>query len=180
MSPSQLQPTLQSELILLRPLHTEDFDALFSAASDPLIWVQHPSPDRYKKEIFEQFFAEAMASKGAFAIFDVKTNEMIGSSRFYEVDHTKKEVVIGYSFLTRKYWGGIYNKDLKTLMMKHAFQYFDVIVFHVGEFNIRSQKAMEKIGGIKTGQFSKATPDGGQRLNFIYHIRKEDWSGNSE
>ena len=65
-----LQPTLKGELIDLRPLRPGDFEDLFSAASDPLIWEQHPEFDRYKREVFQTFFDGGLESKGAFAIID--------------------------------------------------------------------------------------------------------------
>ena len=158
-----LQPTLQSELLILRPMVPEDFPEMYAAASDPLIWEQHPASDRYKKEVFEKFFADALACKGGLAILDKQNGKIIGSSRYYEVNIEKKEVVIGFTFLTREYWGGKYNRDLKSLMMDYAFQFFDSILFHVGAKNLRSQMAMQKIGGIKIGEINN---------NFIYKINK--------
>src|SRR2546421_370200 len=71
-----LQPTLKGNLIEIRPLTQEDFDALFVAASDPLIWEQHPENDRYTKEVFQTFFDGAIASKGAFAIIERKSGRI--------------------------------------------------------------------------------------------------------
>ena len=61
---SQLQPHLVGSLIELRPLQPEDWEALFLAASDPLIWEQHPAHDRYKEYVFRKFFQEALDSGG--------------------------------------------------------------------------------------------------------------------
>lgn len=146
-----LQPILRGELLELRPLRNEDYSELFEAASDPLVWEMHPQPDRYKPEVFKSFFAEAMASKGAFVIIDLKSQKIIGSSRYYDYDSRNSSVVIGYTFLTRKYWGGKYNRDLKKLMVNYALDFVKTSYFHVGINNIRSQKAMLKIGGIHTG-----------------------------
>lgn len=168
---SPLQPTLESELLILRPLAVDDFESLYKVASDPLIWEQHPNPDRYKAEVFKDFFAEALASLGAFVVIDRKTNEIIGSSRFYEANFERNEVVIGYTFLERKYWGGKYNRILKTMMLEHALKFFDSVLFHVGVNNLRSQKAMEKIGGIRIGQFEKKNQDGTPRVAFIYQMK---------
>ena len=77
-----LQPTLTGKLIELRPLRPSDFDALFAAATDPLIWEQHPENTRYKKEVFQTYFDGAMESKGAFAVIDRKSGKIIGSSRY--------------------------------------------------------------------------------------------------
>lgn len=169
-----LRPYLESERLVVRPLHPDDFTPLFEAASDPLIWEQHPFPDRYKKEIFVEFFAEALASEGAFAVIDRRTGTIIGSSRFYEVNVERNEVVIGYTFLARAYWGGDYNRELKTLMLNHAFNYFKHVLFHVDATNIRSQKAMEKIGGIRTGHFDKTKPQTKPRRVYIYSISRPD------
>ena len=122
---SNLQPTLKGELLELRPLQRDDFDALYSAAADPLIWEQHPEPDRYKREVFQVFFERALESKGAFAIIERKTGRIIGSSRFYGYDAERREVFVGYTFLERAFWGGHYNRELKQLMLDHAFGFVD-------------------------------------------------------
>ena len=155
-----LQPTLRGELIELRPLEDADWDALFAVASDPLIWEQHPAHDRYKEPVFREFFREAMASGGAFAVLDAKTHEVIGSTRFYGYDPEKSEVEIGWTFLARRYWGGRYNGEMKRLLLAHAFQFVKRVVFMVGENNIRSQKAVERIGGIRDGLVHRDDPDG--------------------
>ena len=153
--PFELQPNLKGELIELRPLRPEDWDDLFAVASDPLIWEQHPARERYKEEVFKVFFKEALECGGGFVILDRKTGEIIGSSRFYGYDPEKSEIEIGWTFLARRYWGGRYNGELKQLMLAHAFKFVDTVVFYVGENNIRSQKAMEKIGGVKSGIVEK-------------------------
>jgi RimJ/RimL family protein N-acetyltransferase len=146
-----LQPTLEGERLRLRPLLLKDWPALYAAASDPLIWALHPSSDRWKEEVFRGFFSGAMDSKGAFAILDATTGALIGSSRYYDYDAAKRQVAIGFTFLTRAYWGGAHNRELKTLMLEHAFQSCDTVLFHVGEKNLRSRRAMEKIGGVLIG-----------------------------
>ncbi len=161
-----IQPYLQNDLLLLRPLHGTDFDSLFAAASDPLIWEQHPQPNRYLKEVFKNFFEEALSSRGALLVLDRKNNSVIGTSRYYEVDLGLKQVAVGYTFLTREYWGGAYNKELKRSMLENAFNYFDSVIFHIGQFNLRSQKAMLKIGGVREGE---RMSDG----HFIYRIYKD-------
>src|SRR5438552_15980865 len=141
-----LQPTLQGNLIELRPLARENFDALFAAASDPFIWEQHPENDRYKREVFQKFFDGAMESKGAFAIIERTSGRMIGSSRYCNLNPVESEVEIGWTFLERAFWGGSYNRELKSLMLDHAFRFVKHVVFVVGEKNFRSQQALRKIG----------------------------------
>jgi RimJ/RimL family protein N-acetyltransferase len=167
-----LQPNLKGELIQLRPLTPEDWDALFAVASDPLIWEQHPESDRYKEDVFKVFFKDALECGGAFVIIDAKSQQMIGSTRFYGYDPEKSEIEIGWTFLARNYWGGCYNRELKELMLAHAFQFVDRVVFYVGENNIRSQKATEKIGAIRNGIVKKAYGNCPASLNVRYVIRK--------
>ncbi len=168
-----LQPTLIGERLELRPLRPEDFEALYAAASDPLIWAVHPEPDRHKREVFQGFFDGALKSGGAFAVVDRRKGGLIGSSRYYDLDAEKSEVVIGYTFLIRDYWGGSFNRELKTLMLDHAFRFVKTAIFHVGENNVRSRKAMEKIGGVLSGAYEKAGPDGRSRRNVIYRIERK-------
>lgn len=141
-----LQPTLKGNLIELRPLARENFDALFAAASDPLIWEQHPENDRYKREVFQKFFDGAIESKGAFAIIERTSGRIIGSSRYCNLSLAESEVEIGWTFLERAFWGGSYNRELKSLMLDHAFRFVERVVFVVGERNFRSQQALRKIG----------------------------------
>ncbi|HEY2919510.1 MAG TPA: GNAT family N-acetyltransferase [Candidatus Binatia bacterium] len=141
-----LQPLLTGSLIRLRPLQWDDFPALFEAASDPLIWKQHPESDRYKREVFQRFFDGAMASKGAFAVIELKSGRIIGSSRYLDYDAAQREVEIGFTFLERAFWGGSYNREMKSLMIDHALRFVVRVLFKVGENNLRSQKALQKIG----------------------------------
>ena len=160
-----LQPTLEGESLLVRPLREDDWEALFAVASDPLIWEQHPVPDRYQEDVFRGFFREAMECGGAFVVIDKNTKRIIGSSRFIDYDEARSEIEIGYTFLARAYWGGVYNREMKDLMLRHAFRFVRHVVFLVGPQNLRSQKAMEKIGGVRVEPRFKTG-----RLNVVYQI----------
>jgi len=149
--PFDTQPVLAGELIGLRPLRIEDFKDLYSVASDPLIWEQHPSKDRYKEEVFKNFFRDALNSGGALIAVDSKDGRVIGSSRYHGYDREKNEVEIGWTFLARSRWGGAYNGEMKRLMLQHAFKFVNTVVFLVGPRNFRSQRALEKIGGVRAG-----------------------------
>jgi RimJ/RimL family protein N-acetyltransferase len=161
-----LQPVLKGELLELRPLRLEDFPDLYAVAADPLIWEQHPIRDRYKEEVFEGFFREALESGGALIAIDCHGGQVVGSSRFHGYDEEKSEIEIGWTFLARSHWGGMYNKDMKQLMLRHAFRFVTSVVFLVGPQNLRSQRAMEKIGGIRVG----SRRDGSGRDSLVYQI----------
>jgi RimJ/RimL family protein N-acetyltransferase len=170
--PFQLQPHLKSELLELRPLAPDDWDELFAVASDPLIWEQHPEQDRYKEDVFRVYFQGALESGGAFIIIDQETQQIIGSTRFYGYDPDKSEIEIGWTFLARKYWGGRHNAEMKRLLLNHAFKFVESVVFFVGEENIRSQKAMEKVGAIKDGTTTRTYGNRPPSQNVKYVIRK--------
>jgi N-acetyltransferase len=161
-----LQPILKGELLELRPLRPDDFRDLYAVASDPLIWEQHPVHDRYQQEIFEGFFRESLDSGGALIAIDSKNGQIIGSSRFHGYKQEKSEIEIGWTFLARSHWGGTYNREMKRLMLRHAFNYVRSVVFLVGPKNFRSQKAVEKIGGVRVG----SRLDGSGRESFVYRI----------
>ena len=167
-----LQPHLKGELLELRPLATDDWDELFAVASDPLIWEQHPEQDRHTENVFRTFFKEALESGGAFVIIDRQTQHIIGSTRFYGYDPEKSEIEIGWTFLARKYWGGRFNAEMKRLLLNHAFKFVESIVFFVGEDNVRSQKAMEKVGAIKVGTATRTYGNHPAARNVKYVIRK--------
>lgn len=167
----ELQPVLHGPRLKLRPLKSADFDSLYAAASDPLIWALHPCSDRWKKNVFEEFFSKALDSRGALAIERKDDGRLIGTSRYYDSDG-RKSVAIGFTFLTREHWGGDWNRELKFLMLDHAFIYVSRVFFHVGEGNLRSRRAMEKIGAKLAGRLDRTKPDGSPDPTVVYEIRK--------
>ena len=182
--PFDLQPTLTGELLTLRPLRPQDFHDLYAVASDPLIWEQHPARDRYKEEVFKELFRESLASGGALVALDTRNTkdtkdrtaanngQIIGWSRFHGYDPVKSEIEIGWSFLARSHWGGIYNREMKRLMLQHAFKFVSSVVFLVGPQNVRSQRAMEKIGGVRAG----SRIDAHGRESLVFQITRENYS----
>ena len=155
------QPTLNGTLVKLRPLRPEDHADLYAVAADPLIWEQHPIKNRHEEAVFREFFSEALASGGALLATDAETQRAIGSSRFFGYREEPSEVEIGWTFLARSHWGGRYNGELKQLMLRHAFRFVDSVVLFVSPGNIRSQRAVEKIGGVRESE-----PDTEGRLGY--------------
>ena len=140
------QPTLVGTRVTLRPIVADDFDALFAAASDPAIWEQHPDPLRWQRARFEPYFQGAIESGGGLVVIDARDGAIVGSSRFYDARPAERSVAIGYTFITRAHWGTGTNSEMKALMLAHAFQHVDSVVFHVGPLNLRSQRAVGKLG----------------------------------
>jgi RimJ/RimL family protein N-acetyltransferase len=170
-----LQPTLEDELIILRPLEMSDFEALYGAASDQLIWEQHPANDRWQRDVFEVFFRGAMDSGGAFAVIDKKSGKIIGSSRFVKVKENVNAIEIGWTFLAHEYWGGVYNLAMKRLMIDHALRFVDNILFFIGENNMRSRKAVEKLGGVLITELDGIPIVAPSDARVIYRLNRGVW-----
>lgn len=147
--------TLHNALIRLQRVQPSDFEALYAVASDPEIWELHPEPTRYQREVFDRYFASALASGSAYLVFDAETGALIGCSRYYDYQAADNSIAIGYTFLARSHWGGRYNSALKSLMLDYAFSN-DIAraIFHVGTTNFRSQRALRKIGAQYLGIFT--------------------------
>lgn len=169
-----LQPTLQNEFVRIEPLQSTDFERLYAVASDPLLWEQHPERERYKREVFETFFSGAIESGGAFLVYNNTNNEVIGSSRFYDLFPEQQSVAIGYTFISRACWGKPYNRALKELMLDHAFRFVENVIFHVGISNFRSQKAVEKLGAQKLNAAEMQCYNGTPSV--IYRLPKDEWN----
>jgi RimJ/RimL family protein N-acetyltransferase len=162
------QPHLIGELVEVRPLREADFAALQAVAADPLIWEQHPATDRHREEAFRAFFADHLGSGGALLVLDRRSGEVIGTSRFHGYEPERGEVEIGWTFLARSHWGGTYNRELKALMLGHAFRFVRTVVFLVHPDNIRSQRALEKLGAVRVGE----RPDAGGQRSLAYAIAR--------
>ena len=171
------QPVLEGEQLLLRPLRPDDWDALFAAASDPLIWEVHPSNDRWQERLFRAFFDDALAKGGALVVIDRASGTMIGSSRMQAYDPAEGgSVEIGWTFLDRSHWGGSHNRELKRLMLSHALRFVERVKFRVGEDNLRSRRAMEKIGGKLSDQLELAETTKGMVVHVTYEIIRESFA----
>lgn len=160
---------LEGQFVRLIPMQTDDFENLLAIASDPLIWEQHPEKTRYQREVFRKYFDSGMESGGAFIVRDIETSELLGCTRFYNYNESKKEITIGYTFVKRSCWGKPVNREMKKLMLEYAFDFVEKVVFEIGEQNMRSRKAVEKIGG----KFAES-----KNNSVIYDIRKENYYSN--
>lgn len=146
------QPVLRGQLLHLRPLRPADLDPLMAVAADPLIWAQHPAKERGTPAGFARFFAESLATGGALVATAADDGRLIGSSRYFDYDAGARSVEIGWTFLARACWGGAFNREMKALMLQHAYRWVDAVHFVVADENLRSQRAVEKIGGVRTGR----------------------------
>ena len=172
------QPVLEGERLLLRPLRADDWDALYNVASDPLVWQQHPANDRWHEPVFRAYFADALAQGGALIAIDQASGAVIGSSRMQAYDPADGgSVEIGWTFLARSHWGGDTNREMKRLMLDHALKYVERVDFWVGENNLRSRRAMEKIGGrLSERDGGVVATASGPARHVVYEITREGFA----
>ncbi len=169
-----LQPVLQNESVMAVPLKQSDFDVLYAAANDPLIWEQHPNKNRWLLPEFKNYFKGAIESGGAFLVKDAITGEVIGSSRYVD-DKERGELSIGYTFFKRTHWGSGHNSALKKLMLDYIFQYTDTVYFYIGAVNKRSQIAITRVGAKKIREEETAYYGEAPKLDYVYAVEKKDW-----
>ena len=163
-----LQPTLTGPTITLRPLVAGDLEDLHQAAADPAIWAQHPDSERYRRDVFEiNFFAGALACGGALVAVNNRSGALLGSSRYYDWDPGTREIAVGYTFLVRDCWGTGTNTEMKALMLGHAFGFASAVWFHIGSDNLRSRRAIEKLGAALVRE-EQAPLNGGSFTRLFY------------
>lgn len=176
MAAIDLQPTLAGPVVGLRPLAASDWPALFDVARDPLLWAVHPAHDRWQEAVFRRFFDEGLASGGALVAIDPSDGAIIGSSRYDRSRAEPGEIEIGWTFLARSHWGGRVNAAMKALMVGHALAMFDRVIFLVGDGNLRSRRAMEKIGATLTDRIHAAEMAGTIARHVIFTIDRDAFS----
>ena len=171
-----LQPRLVGRTITLRPLQQEDFSQLYTAASDPRVWEMHPDSSRYKEDVFrERFFTGAIASGGALAVVHNQIDRIVGSSRYYKWNSDLQHISIGFTFLEPDLWGDGTNREMKDLMLRHIFRYANTVWFHVGETNLRSRRAVEKLGATFSHSENREL-DGKPYVQLFYELHSSEYA----
>ncbi len=168
------QPTLETERLTIRPLGEADREPLHAIASDPAIWEQHPIHDRWRREVFDAFFDEGLASGGALAVLGRGDSRILGTSRYGPVDPEEGGLVeIGWTFLAQRCWGKGYNRELKRAMLAHAFAHVALVEFRVGDTNYRSRNALEAIGAVRSSRYELEKYQGKRVVHLYYELSRE-------
>ncbi|GHE31347.1 GNAT family N-acetyltransferase [Sphingobacterium griseoflavum] len=168
---------LENSDIALKPLQPSDLNRLFKVGSDPEIWAQHPDANRYQPDGFRVYFDKLMETDMPFLIIDKAKDVVIGATSYYQYDAATSKIAIGFTFLARSYWGGITNSAVKAMMLEHAFQYVDTVIFHVREHNFRSQAALAKLGAVHTKSYP--APADPNTLQLEYELTRALWTGSA-
>ena len=175
------QPVLTGERLALRPLAETDRAALTDIACDGLLWAQHPVPERAEPQFFDAYFDHLLDKGGALAVIDRASATLIGSSSFSNHRPAGRDAVdgaveIGSTFLARSHWGGAVNRELKRLMLGHAFGSVALVEFLIGADNHRSRAAIAKIGARLTDRIVDAQFAGRDIPHLVYEITREDFA----
>ena len=168
------QPILKTERLVLRPLTEGDRERLFEVASDPMVWEQHPIHDRWRREVFDAFFDDGLASGGALAVVEKAKDRIVGSTRYDKYDPDEGGVVeIGWTFLERRCWGKGINREMKRATLAHAFEDVALVEFRVGDTNYRSRNALEAIRAERSDRYELERYQGKRVVHLVYEITRE-------
>ena len=168
MDKTHFSQALDAEHWLIRPALSSDFASLYAVGKNPVIWAQHSEKHRGDLEEFQRFFDQGMDQGwGFYVVVSQQTQEIVGSTRFYEFNLQNRSVAIGYTFFDPSLWGSGVNSAVKKAQLDHAFQQVDQVLFYVYDQNFRSQKAMTKLGALPVGVR-------GDRM--IFGLTRAQWS----
>jgi N-acetyltransferase len=175
--------TLEGHFVTLHKLQPKHLKELEQVAANPDIWQNLPI-EGWRNDVFwtwatDSLDAQMRGSAHIFAIIDNKTGSVIGTTRFQDMDNHHRKTDIGWTWLSADFWGQGYNFEAKNLMFTHAFEAWQVqrVGFKVDERNLRSQRALEKVGTSREGLFRNhmIRPDGSRRNSYFYAMTDEDW-----
>jgi RimJ/RimL family protein N-acetyltransferase len=174
-----LQFLTEAHREILRPL-----------AKDERIWEFNKTlllTETYDQQ-FDNYFNEALsiAAKGdqTFVIVAAADDRVIGMTRAYDLDRRVKKITIGHTWYVPEVWGKAHNKECKLLLLTYLFEGLELqrVDFKVAGQNIRSQKAVEKIGGVREGVLRRYTlrNDGLPSDTVFFSILGEEWPEKKE
>lgn len=177
--------------VYLEHLHVDHIPVLKELARDERLWeytktllINDTYVEQFQHYITTALNKSAIGGQQAFVIRAAADDAIIGMTRFYFIEPKDKRLAIGYTWYTPAVWGGPHNKECKLLLLQYAFEtlHFNRVEFHVDHQNIRSQKAVEKIGGVKEGVLRKYAyrPDGTIRDTVVFSIIDDEWPAKKE
>lgn len=175
--------SLQNESITLLPLTATHIQEMRALSHDSDIWIWYTEdlthPDALERWMTNRLDASERGEMMSYAVVLNRTKQVIGSTSYGHIHWAEKGIEIGWTWLGKAFIGTGINKQMKYLMLKHAFETMDMerVELRTDERNARSRKAMEKIGATYDGTLrNHRTTQGGRRRNtVIYSIIKEEW-----
>ncbi|MEK6510864.1 GNAT family N-acetyltransferase [Myroides odoratimimus] len=179
---------LEGTTVDLIPLEKGHLEELYQASADKELWRLVPT-DCSDRDTFYDNYQNALIAreKGLqypFVIIDKRTQKIIGSTRFFEMYEADKKLEIGWTWITQEYWGSVVNLECKLLLLTYCFEVLKTnrVQLKTKDTNIRSRKAIEKIGGVFEGilRKDKIQNDGTTRNAAYYSILDDEWGISKE
>jgi N-acetyltransferase len=177
---------LQGQYVYLEILQQQHIPLIKPLIRDERIWEYTKTlliNDTFDEQ-FDRYITAALDSRFSglqvsFVIRDAKSDEVMGMTRYYRIEPSHKRLNIGYTWYVPPYWGKVHNKECKLLLLEYAFErlQYQRVEFEVAHQNIRSQKAVEKIGGVKEAVLRKhgLHADGTVRDTIVFSIIDDEW-----
>lgn len=174
---------LADRTITLLPITKEHIQEMRKLSSDTDVWTWYTedltNPDALENWMTKRLEETGRGEKMTYTVQLNDTNEIIGASSYGHIDWVEKGIEIGWTWLGKKYIGSGINKNMKHLMLQHAFENMGIerLELRTDEQNIRSRRAMEKIGAHHDGTLRnhRATQGGRRRNTVVYSIIKSEW-----
>ena len=175
---------LEDDCVLLRPLEADDCkNLLLFSENEPELWkyslVKVAGKENLIKYIHAALEARSAGKEYPFIVFDKRTQEYAGSTRFYDIQPVHQTLQLGYTWYGKKFHGTGLNKHCKYLLLQFAFEQLGMerVEFRADNRNERSIAAMKSIGCIEEGVLRSSTlkPDGTRRDSIVLSILKSEW-----
>jgi RimJ/RimL family protein N-acetyltransferase len=177
--------TLENDVVRLSPLQESDFDRLVNfSIHQPDLWhyslIQANSPDNLKNYIQKAMEERAARKSYAFIVFDKRTNQYAGSTRFYDIQIENASLQLGFTWYGKEFQGTGLNKNCKYLLLEFAFEKLNMerVEFRADNDNLRSINAMKSIGCVVEGilRSNMYKPNGDRRDSIVLSILKNEWN----
>ncbi|EIL95315.1 GNAT family N-acetyltransferase [Rhodanobacter spathiphylli] len=174
---------LHDEYVVLEPLSLEHVPALEAAAADGELWnlqvTSVPAPGQTGDYVAKALQGQAEGHMLPFAIRESGSGEIVGSTRYYEIDAALPRLAIGYTWYAKRWQKSHLNTACKRLLLEHAFEALDcvAVAFHTDELNEDSQRAIERLGAQREGvlRAHRRRVDGSLRNTVCFSILAGEW-----
>ena len=175
---------LEDELVRIEPLQERHFELLLPVAMEETLWLFTVAKIN-SKETFRKYFDAALAEKQnkksyPFAYFNKQTQQYAGCTRYGNIEFAHKKVEIGWTWIHPSLQGTGFNKHCKFLLLSFGFETLGLnrIELKTSMLNLKSQKAMLKIGAVKEGVFKKniINDDGTTRDTVYFSFINNEWA----
>jgi RimJ/RimL family protein N-acetyltransferase len=179
---------LSGQIVELVPLEIAHLEELYTLASDQRIWQFIPA-DCSKRERFDEAYAFALSERETgthypFVVLYRATGKLIGSTRLFDMVEKDRKLEIGWTWITAEHWGTAVNLECKLLLLTYCFEVLQArrVQIKTDENNIRSRKAIAKIGGQFEGilRKDKIRDNGTSRNTAYFSIIDTEWPAAKE